>query len=208
MRNSITGTLLALILLVGGSYYIYIGPATSSVRSSAAAAISGIGSARAPGFAASSSDQTHPVSVATAPIGGPRTPPAGYTEYRSKKYRFSVFYPTDLTVSQYDEGGGAETVRFQNVSTVQGFQIFILPYGGSQIPQERFRLDAPSGVMQKSPENVAIDGVPATSFYNTDPTLSDTAEVWFLHGGYLYEVTTFKSEAVWLSDIMGSWKFI
>ena len=36
----------------------------------------------------------------------------------------------------------------------------------------------------------------------------DTREVWFIHGGYLYEVTTYKELDIWLAGIMRTWKFI
>jgi len=38
--------------------------------------------------------------------------------------------------------------------------------------------------------------------------LGDTAEIWFVSGGYLYEVTTLKPLAGWLSQIMGTWQFL
>ena len=36
----------------------------------------------------------------------------------------------------------------------------------------------------------------------------DWREVWFIHGGYLYEVTTYKELDTWLGSIMQTWKFI
>ena len=36
----------------------------------------------------------------------------------------------------------------------------------------------------------------------------DWREVWFIHGGYLYEVTTYKELDTWLGSIMQTRKFI
>lgn len=69
------------------------------------------------------------------------------------------------------------------------------------------RLDNPSGV-RNDLHDVRIAGATGASFYSTDPNLGDTAEVWFVHGGWLYEVTTLKSLDTWLSEIMGTWQFI
>ena len=137
----------------------------------------------------------------------PRTAPEGMLEYRNPTYHVSLFYPANLTVKTYDEGKGASTITFQNVATAQGFQMFIVPYAAAQISKARFMQDEPSGVMQ-SPLNVAIGGAPATSFYSTNALLGDTAEIWFIYGGYLYEVTAPKSEAAWFSGIMNTWQFI
>ena len=144
---------------------------------------------------------------ASAPLKPARVPPAGYLEYRNTQYRFALFYPQDLSVKEYDEGSGAMTISFQDVATAQGFQIFVEPYGLPQVTQAQFKKDEPSGVMQGA-KNTAIDGATATSFYSTNPALGDTAEVWFIKGNYLFEVTTLKPLASWLSDIMKTWQFI
>jgi hypothetical protein len=146
----------------------------------------------------------------TQPIGElkpHRAAPPGQLEYYDSAYRFSVFYPSNLSVQTYDEGEGAKTITFQDAAVSQGFQIFVSPYGARQVTSERFKEDVPSGVMQ-DPLNITINGVNATSFYSTNSILGNTAEIWFIHGGYLFEVTTFKSLAPWLSGIMGTWEFI
>ena len=37
--------------------------------------------------------------------------------------------------------------------------------------------------------------------------MGDTREVWFIHGGFLYEVTTYKQLDSWLAPIMQTWQF-
>lgn len=137
----------------------------------------------------------------------PREVPPGYKEFRSDVYVFSLLYPQDFDVRVEDEGGGASTILFENKKTIDGFQIFIVPFGGSQITDDRFKKDIPSGV-RKSIQNVKIDGATGASFYSTDASLGETAEVWFIHGGYLYEVNTFKDLDIWLSNILATLKFL
>ena len=62
--------------------------------------------------------------------------------------------------------------------------------------------------MRQGARDVTIDGATATSFYSTNALLGETAEVWFIRGGYLFEVTSPKSEAAWLSQIMSTWQFL
>jgi hypothetical protein len=135
-----------------------------------------------------------------------RTPPAGTKEYQNTTYHFSLFYPQELTVATFDEGGGATTITFQNVETAQGFQIFIVPYSESQVNEKRFKQDEPSGV-RESLTNITVDGATAAAFYSTNAALGATREVWVVHGGFLYEMTTLKSLDTWLGSIIQTWKF-
>lgn len=153
----------------------------------------------------SASDE--PAAAATKASQEPRSVPAGAREYRSATYHFSLFYPQELSVTEHAEGGGAMTITFQNVGDSTGFQIFIVPYTGTQVSEERFRRDEPSGI-RKSLTTVSVDGAVAAAFYSANTMLGETREVWFLHGGYLYEVTTLKSLDSWLASILATWKFL
>jgi hypothetical protein len=54
---------------------------------------------------------------------------------------------------------------------------------------------------------VIIDGVPATAFYGSNSVMGDTREIWFIHGRFLYEVTTTNQLDSWLVPIMQTWQF-
>jgi len=138
-----------------------------------------------------------------------RPVPSDFAEYYNPHYGFSILYPNNLTVAEHNEGGGAITVTFENIGqkTVEGFQIFIVPFIGDKITDARFKQDIPSGV-RKNLKNIKVDGATGASFYSTDGILGDTAEVWFIHGGYLFEANTFKEYDTWLSGILSSWKFL
>jgi hypothetical protein len=195
-RTRTTFLILAVMLCIGA-----IGYGAYALRSTVR--VSGGGTdayVPASGFASADASTT------VALVAGPRAVPAGSQEYRNDQYYFSLLYPNMLTVKSYDEGGGASTVTFQDVASAQGLQIFIVPYTAPQVSVARFRQDEPSGVLQ-SPLAVTVGGVPATSFYSTDAALGDTAEVWLIYKGYLYEVTAPKSEAQWLSQILSTWEF-
>ena len=135
-----------------------------------------------------------------------RTHPEGTREYHSAAYHFSLFYPQELSAAEHPAPNGTMTVTFQNVDEVKGFQIFIVPYSGSQISMARFKEDIPSGV-RTSVQNITIQGASGATFYSSDASLGETAELWFIHGGYLYEVTTLKPLDTWLAGIMQTWKF-
>ena len=136
----------------------------------------------------------------------PVTIPTGYMKYASEEYGFSLYHPGELSVHGYDEGGGAATIIFQDIKTVQGFQVFIVPYGEKQVTEERFVIDQPSGVFQE-PQQIFIDGVSAIHFYGRNALLGTTSEVWFTHDGYLFEVTAPRALDAWLATVMQTWQF-
>jgi hypothetical protein len=138
---------------------------------------------------------------------GERVAPEGMHEYQSAAYHFSLFYPKELTVNEHSEGGGAATITFQNVETAQGFQIFIVPYSESQVSEQRFKQDEPSGV-RNNLTNITVDGATAAAFYSTNIALGATREVWVVHDGFLYELTTLKSLDAWLGEIIQTWRFL
>ena len=128
-------------------------------------------------------------------------------EYSNNDFHFGLLFPKHLIAEEYRERDGGPTVSFQDPTTNEGFQVYVTPYSGKQIDTARFKLDEPSGVM-KEPKDVLIAGAPATMFFSTNAVMGDTREVWFIHGGYLYEVTTYKELDTWLTGIMQTWKFI
>jgi hypothetical protein len=140
--------------------------------------------------------------------------PEGWSFYENKKYNFTLGVPGTLKMQDYSEGGGAHTFTFQDKQSRDGFQIFIVPYTESQITDERFRKDVPSGVFEQ-PTDIYIDGVQATMFLSTNAAMGPTVEVWFIYPepgrgvqSYLYEVTTYRDLLSLLSEVMQTWRFL
>lgn len=126
--------------------------------------------------------------------------------YHNAEYRFSLEYPDELTVRETDEGSGAMTVTFEDAAGTRGFEIFIVPYAEDSVSDERFLHDQPSGVRNNAVATT-VGGAPASAFYGFNPILGETYEVWFIHGGYLFETTTTKPLEAWLNDILGTLEF-
>ena len=43
--------------------------------------------------------------------------------------------------------------------------------------------------------------------YGSNSVMGDTREIWFIHAGLLYEVTTYKQLDSWLVPILQTWQF-
>jgi len=136
-----------------------------------------------------------------------RTPPPGQREHYNMQYRFSLLYPDTLQALQYDETKGVSTITFQSDDKKTGFQIFITPYDKPQLDTERFALDEPSGVHDE-PATTTVDGVQAVTFLGHNDVMGDTSEVWVIHGGFLYEITTYRDLGDWLTQILATWRFL
>jgi hypothetical protein len=130
----------------------------------------------------------------------------GMRIYRSPLLRFELSYPEELSIREYGKGN-TSTIVFEDSSGHNGFQVFVVPYTEPTVSEQRFKMDVPSGVM-KEPTQVLIDGVTATAFLSTSTLFGETREVWFIHNGFLYEVTTYKDLDSWLASIMSSWHFL
>ena len=131
----------------------------------------------------------------------------GMLAYKNAAFHFGLLFPDNLQATEYKEQDGAVTVSFQDTKTDQGFEVYVTPYADKQITPQRFKLDEPSGVMQ-TPTDIVVDGTRATMFFGNNTIMGDTREVWFIHGGFLYEVTTYKELDTWLGGIMRTWRFI
>jgi hypothetical protein len=188
-RVSVVLGLGALGIIIGSGVLLFAAGKTTSAQ------------AASPALAFTTDEATSTASeIAATP------PPAGYLPYSNQHYRFSVYYPPILQVHSYSESADAFTVAFQNPTTNVGFEVYVTPYSGALITEQEFKLDEPSGV-ENQPTHVTIDGVPATAFYGSNSIMGDTREIWFIHGGFLYEVTTYKELDSWLTPIMQTWQF-
>jgi hypothetical protein len=199
-------SLLILIALGGAAFYLHQGMAGAEGQQvlalSALEQTSTFGQSSTTGETTAASSP--PLAVATPTTQDARQ---GKRQYSNKAIHFSLSYPQNLQVQEYTEQGGGFTVTFQDLEADQEVQVFVTPYSDAQITDARFKLDEASGV-KNNPTAVVIDGAKGIAFFSNNPTMDDTREVWFIKGGFLYEVTTYKELDAWLQNIMQTWKFI
>jgi hypothetical protein len=146
-------------------------------------------------------------STSTVQVASTLNVPEGYKEYRNKHYGFSVYYPAEIPPQELPDRDDQLTVLFQGAAGEPGFEIYVAPTKDTTITPERFKLDQPSSVM-KERHDTSIDGVSAITFFGFNAGVGETREVWFIHNGFLFEVTTYKKLDSWLSDIMQTWQVI
>lgn len=133
--------------------------------------------------------------------------PDSWKEYRNDTFHFSVAHPFDIDIEEFKESIDTATILFEQQGEPVGFQVFVVPYAEKELSQARIKQDIPSGI-QKNTKSVTIDGVQAISFESEDDFLGETREVWIIHNGLLYEITTSLSLDTWLQSILATWRFI
>lgn len=128
--------------------------------------------------------------------------------YTSRAFGFSLEYPKELSVQEYDEGEGSATILFQVPEEQKGFQLFVTPYAGTEITGERIQKDIQSGVVL-NPQEVVLgkDGIRGLIFESEAPIIGKSREVWFIHDGKLYEFTTYAALDTWLASIVSTLDF-
>lgn len=150
------------------------------------------------------SGEVDPAALADA---GP--PPPGYVKYENTLYGFSFYHAPEAKIREESEGQGSMTIVLENFDKVRGMQIFIVPYSEPTISPERFHADVPSGIRENEEmTTVGVKKIPAVTFTSVDEQLGETRELWFIHNGFLFEVTTFKGVRDWFTPIIQSWRFV
>lgn len=131
--------------------------------------------------------------------------------YSNKKYGFSFHYPDGFNVSEFAEGELGDIVLMQGPSknNIQaGFQIFIAPFDEpGPITKERILQDEPTMMVENGQSIILPSGIPAFAFLSKNQSLGHTLEVWFVHNGYLYQISTYASLIDFMTAILGTFSF-
>lgn len=121
--------------------------------------------------------------------------------YQHQKPHFSFAIPEGHTVGEVIEQGG-ETIVVQDVSTGLGFQLFISPFDEDiTLTQERIRQDLP-GLVMESVQTIPIAERTGVAFVSQNQTFGTSREVWFVYGGYLYQMSTYLESEVLLLRVL------
>lgn len=132
----------------------------------------------------------------------------GGVPYISTDSSYRLTTPADFTSSALSQDDGSETAIFVGSTATRNFQIYSSDYASDAplTPQEIAK-NIPDLLIEK-PETIAVDGAQGVAFISgpKDGTLR-TREIWFAHGGKLYQITTFKEFDDQMVDILSTWKW-
>ncbi len=127
--------------------------------------------------------------------------------YTHPRYGFTLEFPNELAIERHPLGTASEVIVFEQEGEKRGFQIFATPYVGESITEERLQQDVKGGKIEEPAEVIIGDNQRALVFWSTDPSVGRLREVWFIHKGFLYEVSTYAEFDQWLGGVLQTWKF-
>lgn len=140
-----------------------------------------------------------------------------YTEnYQNDQYKFVFKYPTGfsaiITPSDY-----YDVLVVQNSEKKIGLQILISPLPSGFADTKSADSDLSAGVVESSadvsvssPQAVTIGGSKGKglAFDSSNESFGGKSyEVWFIHAGHLYQISTYKAFAGFLKGLMKTWIF-
>jgi len=136
-----------------------------------------------------------------------RVAAAQFSERYESVPGFSFGYPDSLKIgSIQDPNSGELTVTAQNAGEHIGFQVYVSPDRGAPVTQAEIVQDLPQ-INAHSFTPVSLDGAPGIAFAATDANFGDSLQVWLVHGGYLYQISTYGNQGALLSKVLGTWKW-
>ena len=138
--------------------------------------------------------------IAFAPSDENSIPP----RYYSLDHNFSFDAPKGFSFTDIPDAKG--DVVLVEGSAGESFQVFITAFDESgPLTPERIKRDLPQKIVQ-DPRSATLDGTKAIAFSSREGT-EDVFEVWFVHSGSLYQITTTAEFAPTLQGILQTWKF-
>ena len=133
--------------------------------------------------------------------------PADKNYLTNADFDFTLSYPSDLSVQEYDEGEGTRSVVFQNANEQVGFEMFITPDPADDpLTLEDIKLDFPTLETARVQSLTVGTGTPAIAFTSAVPDFGPTADLWFTHNGY-FEIVTYPNLGSRLKQIIDTIRF-
>ncbi len=128
--------------------------------------------------------------------------------YTDATHYFSFQYPKDFTIANVTDDVG-ESIVIRNVAQKVGFQVYIRAFDEalSAITPNRIEADIPN-LKISSPQSVTVgQGIEGLAFISTDSSKVSLREVWFVRGGFLYQISAPIATEALLHDVLLTWKF-
>ncbi|OHA17848.1 MAG: hypothetical protein A2664_00080 [Candidatus Taylorbacteria bacterium RIFCSPHIGHO2_01_FULL_46_22b] len=134
-----------------------------------------------------------------------------YTEnYNNPTYNFSFKHPKDFSVSSVSSGDGGDAILVQNLAKNIGVQILVTPFDGGDvdITAEVIQGDIPDMKILDPQEVLVGNNRKGLAFMSDNEAFGGKSrEVWFVYGGYLYQISTYADFDEFLKGLFSTWEF-
>jgi len=122
---------------------------------------------------------------------------------------FSFQKPKGFTIGEVDEGEGSRSIIVQNTDTGLGFQIFVSSFDEniSVLTESRIRQDLPALIIDK-PQKIQVSGSEGLAFVSQNQSFGKSREVWFVHKGFLYQISTYIESEALLQKVLETFEIL
>lgn len=131
--------------------------------------------------------------------------------YANQTYGFSLKYLAGLKTREFaDPSGTGDVVLIADFKTGYGMQILITPWTGpADLTADYIKTQLPNlQIVEPQTITVGSTGRAASGVSFMDGTGSGAnRQIWFAHGGDMYQITSPADFDPVLRDIMGTWTF-
>ena len=128
--------------------------------------------------------------------------------YINTGYGFSFDYPSEWEVSYFSDETGKTILAQKADDPQQDVQVYIQPFDEPEtsLTKQRILKDLPGMTIENEKAMTLASGINALSFSGRDENFGKTREVWFVHNGFLYQITAPSGNQEILEKMINSWK--
>lgn len=126
--------------------------------------------------------------------------------YENPTYGFSISLPPGYAAYDFSQYG-TETVIIES-SDNKGIQLEISPWDEPPDALTPSRITEDTGLHVSGAEPLRLQGAEGYSFQtDSDAFNGASADAWFIHDGYVYQLSTYAMDEPLLRAILSTWKF-
>lgn len=119
---------------------------------------------------------------------------------------FSFVIPPGFHAQKTLDDSG-ETVLVQSADESHGFQVYITPFTDPASSVTKARIQSEAKLTVANDSSITVAGAAQGLQFDSTADTPPTRQVWFVYNGYLYQASTWASDANLLQTILASWHF-
>jgi hypothetical protein len=127
--------------------------------------------------------------------------------YTHPLFGFTFSLPEKFSTGTFPEGEGEMLMVKLTGEQNRQTQIYVTDFGEpGPLTAQRISKDLPDMAVEQ-PVDILVNGEQAVAFVSTSGAGEKTREVWFVHAGHLYQISSILQSEKMASDMLSSWKW-
>ena len=133
--------------------------------------------------------------------------PGSNSSYTHPLFGFTFSLPEKFSTGTFPEGEGEMLMVKLTGEQNRQTQIYVTDFSEQgPITAQRISKDLPDMAVEQ-PVDILVNGERAVAFVSTSGAGEKTREVWLVHAGHLYQISSTLQNEKMVSDMLSSWKW-